>query len=512
MSSQVMQALSLGTQLNGKKSYSIEKVIGQGGFGITYLATGRIMDGNIPRYVQYTIKEFFIRNMCSRDEQGNVVYHEANSKEIDERRRDFRKEADHLQEVQHKNVVPVNEVFEANNTVYYVMQYLGNQSLTNYVKANGGKLEEPHAVRIISQVADAMIMMHEKHRLTHLDIKPDNIMMVKGLDEEIPVLIDFGLSRHYNRRGNETHTNNVLGVSHGFSPIEQYAGIDYFSPQTDVYAMGATLFYMLTGKTPVKAMEITEEMIRAELPAKLSPNTLSCILKAMSKMPENRMQQASDFMEYLKIRNEISVQPTFEETADDNATVILGTKKTHAASSKKDQNAPLMKMGKICGIGVAAVALVLVGVFLAKSPSAPVETPEPLQNQNTAVVEQEVSAPEKTETEPVVSASPAEPEPTPVIEQKEPAPAPQQTVKQESVSADAGTKISRGSLNLANGVVWTGPVKDGKPDGKGTIKFTQSTQFRGEQVNPGDRVKNAVYKNGEFDSGILVQNDEEIIL
>lgn len=123
-----------------------------------------------------------------------------------------------------------------------------------YVKKNG-KLGEEEMLELMRPIIDAVEFLH-KHRMTHLDIKPDNIMLATGEDSRVrPTLIDFGLSKHYGKDGKPTSTINTLGCSDGYAPIEQYGGITTFSPSADVYALGATMLFCLTGKDPKKATE-----------------------------------------------------------------------------------------------------------------------------------------------------------------------------------------------------------------------------------------------------------------
>ena len=129
----IENALAIGSVLKGATTYTIEKQLHQGGFGMTYLAKARIMVGNIPQVAMFTIKEFFIGKICSRDTNGNVLVAQENQQLFKQAKQDFREEAEILHSLKHANIVPVNEVFEQNNTVYYVMAYLGDVSLYQYV-------------------------------------------------------------------------------------------------------------------------------------------------------------------------------------------------------------------------------------------------------------------------------------------------------------------------------------------------------------------------------------------
>lgn len=140
-------------------------------------------------------------------------------------------------------------MFEANNTAYYVMEYLEGESLDDYIR-RVGPLTQEQTVYFLRPIVEAVALLHD-NRLTHYDIKPQNIIIAPGSDSvPRPVLIDFGLSKHYDESGRATSTTPVGGHSPGYSPIEQYSSIAGFSPAADVYALGATAYHCLTGHPP----------------------------------------------------------------------------------------------------------------------------------------------------------------------------------------------------------------------------------------------------------------------
>lgn len=193
-------ALPVGTLLRSpNREYRIEKVLGVGGFGITYKVSATLVYQNVPIFTYFAVKEHFLKDACERDAgSAGVVYSRPSKARVEESRKDFLSEAERLNALsgQVDNIVPVSEVFEANNTVYYVMEYLNGGSLSDIVKA-GGPLPEQRALEIIEPVARAVAFLHS-HRINHLDIKPDNIMFKTTPDgSKIPVIIDFGLAKHY---------------------------------------------------------------------------------------------------------------------------------------------------------------------------------------------------------------------------------------------------------------------------------------------------------------------------
>lgn len=286
-------ALPAGTVLaSSERTYTVESVLGAGGFGVTYRATATISVQNIEVEVHFAIKEHFLNALCEREgDTSRVKYSAPVRQQVEGSLKDFIGEARRLQKigVSHPNIVSVNEVFEANNTAYYVMEYIDGESLRSYVQRHG-PLGEAGLRRLLLPVMDAVEALHAE-RLTHLDIKPDNIMLARRKDGGIrPVLIDFGLAKHYGADGTPTSTINTLGCSAGYSPMEQYMGIRTFSPTADVYALGATMLYCLTGETPRVANEITPDDISGAIPAGVSEALRHTISEAMEASARARTQ------------------------------------------------------------------------------------------------------------------------------------------------------------------------------------------------------------------------------
>ncbi len=273
------KTLPIGTTINsGQTTYYVEQVLGQGGFGITYKVTATLKFGKIAQKGSFAMKEHFLSEYCERESTTNRMQFSAPVKnKVDESLRDFIAEARRLNTLDHPNIVAVNEVFEANNTAYYVMEYIEGKSLRHYIE-NHGILTEEQALTVITPILNAVSYLHN-NRMTHLDIKPDNIMMRPDENSEdlVPVLIDFGLSKHYDEQGRPTSTIRIQGCSQGYAPVEQYLGINNFSPTADVYALAATLYYLLVGKDPIIASELNQQTLIASLPTTLSTQTRNAI-------------------------------------------------------------------------------------------------------------------------------------------------------------------------------------------------------------------------------------------
>ena len=201
-----MQQLAIGTELQGGK-YKILQVLGQGGFGITYLAEHTLLERKV------AIKEFFFKDYCVRKDNATTIdLTTSSSSELVERfMNKFVKEAKTISKLKHPNIIGIYDLFKENNTAYYVMEYVDGFSLEKMVKASG-VLSEQKAIQYIKQVAEAIAYLHERN-INHLDIKPANIMIQDS--DGIVRLIDFGLSKQYDIQGSQTSTTPV-GISHGY--------------------------------------------------------------------------------------------------------------------------------------------------------------------------------------------------------------------------------------------------------------------------------------------------------
>ena len=285
--------LKPGTLLQSGK-YRIEKVLGQGGFGITYLAE----QPGLRRKV--AIKEFFMKEYCERDtDTSSVSLGTSGSKELVEKFREkFVKEAQNIASFSHNNIIKIHDVFEENNTAYYVMEYLDCGSLSDYL-SDRGRLSEEESLTFIRQIADALSYIHE-HRVNHLDVKPGNILLDK---KQNAILIDFGLSKHYDERGGQTSSTPV-GISHGYAPLEQYkqGGVSTFSPSTDIYSLGATLYKLLTGTTPPEADDVNENGLSFPANVHISESMKKAIAYAMQPKRKDRPQSIEEFLKALEVK------------------------------------------------------------------------------------------------------------------------------------------------------------------------------------------------------------------
>ena len=292
------QYLSSESSLQGGR-YRIVRMLGSGGFGITYLGTQTGLERNI------VIKEFFMTDYCLRDEYSNLItVPTVSNVEFVERFKDkFLKEARHIAQLKHPNIVNIIDVFEENGTAYYVMDFIEGGSLVEKVQREGS-LPENVAKRYILQIADALNYIHQRY-MNHLDVKPGNIMLSRN---DNAILIDFGLAKQYDSQtGHQTSTTPV-GISHGYAPMEQYkeGGVSEFSPETDIYSLGATLYYLLTGARPPVSQEINEDGLPLDqLKAKnISWPTISAIINAMKPRKKERTHDINTFIAELNAGTE----------------------------------------------------------------------------------------------------------------------------------------------------------------------------------------------------------------
>ena len=300
----LQSALPIGTLLQSKsRKYYVVEVLGGGGFGITYKVYANEMIGNISQKIFFVIKEYFMKG-CFRAENGISVRYASNLKnEFEQSQTDFVLEADRLNKLGKlsPNIVKVNEHFDANNTSYYVMEYLDGGDLRHYVNKNGA-LSESEALSKMIPIARAVEYLH-KDGLLHLDIKPDNIVLKEDATtgEIIPVLIDFGIAKHFDRHGKPTSRPIAKGASDGYAPMEQYTEITKFAPEIDIYALGATLYFCLTNTNPPKAFDIpSNDTLLVKLPIGVSQRVKDAIVNAMQRSSYDRTKTVQSFLSSIK--------------------------------------------------------------------------------------------------------------------------------------------------------------------------------------------------------------------
>lgn len=347
---------------SGLREYKVVEVLGAGGFGITYKVEADIRVGNVTVSSYFVIKEHFLKGCWRAEDKRSVLHAPTMETDVKMTRKDFIDEAKCLNKLGQKtpNIVKVNEVFEANGTAYYVMEYLDGGDLLHHV-LQYGPLPEEDAVRLIVIVAKAVALLHEQN-LLHLDIKPDNIVLKADskTGRLLPVLIDFGIAKHFDKSGKPTSHLTAKGASEGYAPMEQYDEITHFAPEIDVYALGATLYFLLTGKHPPKAFNIHSfRGLQDNLPSGISTQTVNALAAAMKPGKYERTQTVSAFVRDLN-----------GEHITGHDTEIF-TKKEKKDVPRPPRLFPKKRLLLFVGVACAAVLLLEVGGWILRHDPLP---------------------------------------------------------------------------------------------------------------------------------------------
>lgn len=275
-----------------KERYKIEEVIGTGGFGITY----RAWDPLLQSYV--AIKEYYPSGIATRSADSSKVCVPVGQeqREYHRGRIRFLKEAQDVARFQSEpNIVSIYDYLEENDTAYMVMEYLHGCTLKQYIREHGGRLDTDHILHICLSVLDALAVVH-KAGMIHRDISPENIFICEDLTVK---LIDFGAAKQVYLDGEQTMS---VVLKPGYAPPEQYAKKDKQGPWTDIYALGATLYFAATGEKPEESFgRVLEDTIKPvcevnpEIPRAMS----QVIMRAMSVKIEDRYQTVEAMREAL---------------------------------------------------------------------------------------------------------------------------------------------------------------------------------------------------------------------
>lgn len=339
--------------------YRILGTLGQGGFGITYLAFDTRFNSNV------AIKEFFPQTFCGRNGGSYEIKPCTASNEalVNDLKCKFFKEAQNLAKFNHRNIVRVQDLFKENGTAYFVMDYIPGPTLGQYVNEKG-PLPPGEAVRLIREVASALEYIHVRS-VNHLDVKPANIIL--RADDNVPVLVDFGLAKHYDSSGNQT-SHTPSGMSKGFAAIEQYreGGVSRFSPAVDIYSLGATFYYMLTGKVPPSAVELINTGLM--FPDGFPEQYRHVITKAMAPVQMARYQSVGGFLSDLG--QPFAQNPPAIDAGNDNTRIIKNDNMSRGNG---------LKTGLIIAASVIVAIGLCVGLYFGfpadrKHSDSPVET------------------------------------------------------------------------------------------------------------------------------------------
>ena len=282
--------LTPGTLLRGG-AYRVERALSSGGFGNTYVVTNLNFD------VVCAMKEFFMKGINLRDGNTVTVSVPDNRPSFDAQRDKFKKEAQRLWKLQNDHIVKVHDLFEENGTVYYVMDFIDGESLGERLKRLGRPLTEDELLPLLRQALDALESVH-RQQIWHLDIKPANMMVNR---QEQLYLIDFGASKQlHTSDGHSVATSSAMAFTPGYAPLEQTdQNFRLFGPWTDLYALGASVFKLLTDQTPPSASEIIAMGGQLTFPTPLSPRMQQLIAWMMKPAYTQRPQSAAEVRAFL---------------------------------------------------------------------------------------------------------------------------------------------------------------------------------------------------------------------
>ncbi|MFP4698420.1 MAG: protein kinase domain-containing protein [Eubacteriales bacterium] len=339
-------------------NYLFGKVLGQGGFGITYIGY------DTKEECKVAIKEFLPTELATRHSETHdiTVFSGEKVNSFKTGIEKFKKEAELLKEFSDfPGIVDGYDVFEANNTAYFVMEYIEGITLKDYIAQKGGRLPLEAARNILVPIFDALTEMHRKN-IIHRDISPDNIYITK---EKQVKLLDFGAARQ--AMADQQKSLSVV-LKQGFTPKEQYFSKGKQGPWTDVYALGATTYYMLTGTIPQPALDRLENDNLVPLTSydyDISLEVDAIIKKALSLDETNRYKSVEEYKSAL-LYGDKSLTSSQQEQANKS----IETKTEYKSSSEENVNNEQkvskqkkvnkqIKMGALIGIPVVLLMVVL---------------------------------------------------------------------------------------------------------------------------------------------------------
>ena len=321
--------LQVGTILHG--TYKIESYLSSGGFGNTYLAK------NIEFDETYAIKEFFVKGVCQRDGNSTTisVSNAENTNSFEQQREKFKKEARRLRSLSNPHIVKVYDLFEENGTAYYVMDYVDGENLSARLKRTNAPLAESEVRNYLNQILDGLEVIHNEG-MFHLDIKPANIMVDS---HNVVKLIDFGASKQQSTVGGATMSTGI-SYTNGYAPSEQMAqSYDKFGPWTDFYALGATVYKLLTNQDPPSVSDLSEDETEDKHLTLPMPNVSGEMKKLVVwMMQEKRLKRPKNVGEIRRILQQSSVA-----TSNNEETKVFSPHQSYANSVSEGEETQLIE-------------------------------------------------------------------------------------------------------------------------------------------------------------------------
>ena len=330
--------------------------------------------GRLDSNMYVAVKEFFMKEVNGRENSSVTSGSTSNGGLFYYYRDKFEREARNLSTLSHPNIVKVLEAFHANGTTYYSMEYIDGISLDKKIaQSPQGRMPLTEAIETLKQIGAAIAFMHSRNML-HLDVKPGNVMMRK---DGTAVLIDFGLSKQYTSDGEPESSTKVGAGTPGYAPIEQasYHEGKGFPTMMDVYALGGTLFKMLTDQRPPEASEILNEGFPTDSLRQffIPDNIVNSISRAMAPLKKDRWQTVDEFVKHLDEHGEHTIyEDTSSESARSESTTFDDRKFSHKLQddfedNDEDQTESWFTRNKVvCTVAALLIALV-VGLYVTNS-------------------------------------------------------------------------------------------------------------------------------------------------
>lgn len=434
--------LPVGTILHG--SFRIDRYLSSGGFGNTYVAT------NINFNEVVAVKEFFIKGVSQRgdDSRSVSISNDDNMQTFDSQKLKFKKEAQRLHNLHNEHIVRVHDLFEENGTIYYIMDYIDGISLRQKMKGLGHPMSEGEVLDILKQLLDALNAVH-KQKIYHLDLKPANIMLTR---ENVVVLIDFGASKLLSSDENAS-TSTGVSYTEGYAPSEQVErNLSKMGPWTDFYALGATLYNLLSGRKPPMPSDVIydetpDKHVSLPLPTGISQPMHDLVLWLMQGNRSKRPQSVGEINDWIDRhfvdKSAEDALPVEDEVPEDDDTHLdrqpdsdnpkvrkeaqqgrrdqekTATKPSHPAGSQPGQtsdNLPQQedkKKKRLTLMAVLAILIIGTGAFLTLRPTGGGTPATSVLTDSIASCEVDSVAPIDTMPDPVPSnASPQDVTPT----------------------------------------------------------------------------------------------------
>lgn len=296
------KALAPGTVIQGvKHSYKVVDLLRSDGQGYAYKAVVRIGAPGHEKDTFMVVREHMMARCSYRGDDGmTVVTPDDIAPTVANCREAFMQVSRERAKIAADCpwLIGVMETFAANGTYYYVAEFLDGQTLREYVQTHGGRLTYDQARAVLSPVLDAVLTLHRNH-VMHTDIHPGHIRFVRNGKGVSPVLFSLYSTLHFGDKGLQEWSLPAMNCEEGYAPPEQYGHIDHFYPQTDVYAVAATLVYALSGKSLPDSRTITEQIIRDTLPSALPESLVQALIGALDPDPLQRTASITKFREDL---------------------------------------------------------------------------------------------------------------------------------------------------------------------------------------------------------------------